>query len=105
MLWVWFMDLVPPYSFWGPGSGPLRKSFSFNGSLESKREGLTKQALCSPAPGAYFGCCKSLTQLKSSAMAEDRAPMRYKPESNCATVLLKSESLGPITCLSYSSQF
>ena len=45
MLWVWFMDLVPPYSFWGPGSGPLRKSFSFNESLESKREGLTKQAL------------------------------------------------------------
>ena len=76
MLWVWFMDLVPAYSFWGPGSGPLGKSFSLDGSLESRREGLTEQALCSPAPGAHLCYCKSLAQHKSSAMAEDCAPMR-----------------------------
>ena len=74
-LWVWFMGLVPPYSFWGLGSGPLGKSFSLDGSLESKRKGLTEQALCSPAPGAHLGHCKSLAQLVSSAVAEDCAPM------------------------------
>ena len=60
----------------GPRFRATREKFSLDGSLESRREGLTEQALCSPAPGAHLCYCKSLAQHKSSAMAEDCAPMR-----------------------------